>query len=130
MQDIFALPIEELQDLFVAAGLKKFRAKQVFQWLYQKSVFDFAAMHNLSKADIAVLQEKFTVLPHSLEILREQNSSDGMTSKLLRLQRMRFQPGRLRYALRFLCQRPEGCCTQPDGGRNRGAGLPVQRASA
>ena len=83
MQDIFALPIEELQELFVAAGLKKFRAKQVFQWLYQKSVFDFAAMHNLSKADIAVLQEKFTVLPHSLEILREQNSSDGMTSKLL-----------------------------------------------
>ena len=83
MQDIFALPIEELQDLFVAAGLKKFRAKQVFQWLYQKSVFDFTAMHNLSKADIAVLQEKFTVLPHSLEILREQNSSDGMTSKLL-----------------------------------------------
>ena len=83
MQDIFALPIEELQDLFVAAGLKKFRAKQVFQWLYQKSVFDFAAMHNLSKADIAVLQEKFTVLPRSLEILREQNSSDGMTSKLL-----------------------------------------------
>ena len=83
MQDIFALPIEELQELFVAAGLKKFRAKQVFQWLYQKSVFDFAAMHNLSKADIAVLQEKFTVLPRSLEILREQNSSDGMTSKLL-----------------------------------------------
>lgn len=83
MQDIFALPIEELQDLFVAAGLKKFRAKQVFQWLYQKSIFDFAAMHNLSKADIAVLQEKFTVLPRSLEILREQNSSDGMTSKLL-----------------------------------------------
>ena len=40
MQDIFALPIEELQELFVAAGLKKFRAKQVFQWLYQKSVFE------------------------------------------------------------------------------------------
>ena len=52
MQDIFALPIEELQELFAVAGLKKFRAKQVFQWLYQKSVFDFAAMHNLSKADI------------------------------------------------------------------------------
>ena len=59
MQDIFALPIEELQDLFVAAGLKKFRAKQVFQWLYQKSVFDFAAMHNLSKADIAAQSENF-----------------------------------------------------------------------
>ena len=83
MKDIFGLTIEELQDLFVAAGMKKFRAKQVYQWLYQKSVFDFAAMRNLSKADIATLEQSFCVLPRKIEILREQNSSDGMTSKLL-----------------------------------------------
>ena len=83
MKDIFGLTIEELQDLFVAAGMKKFRAKQVYQWLYQKSVFDFAAMHNLSKADIATLEQSFCVLPRKIEILREQNSRDGMTSKLL-----------------------------------------------
>ena len=83
MKDIFGLTIEELQDLFVAAGMKRFRAKQVYQWLYQKSVFDFAAMHNLSKADIATLEQSFCVLPRKIEILREQNSGDGMTSKLL-----------------------------------------------
>ena len=83
MKDIFGLTIEELQDLFLAAGMKKFRAKQVYQWIYQKSVFDFAAMHNLSKADIATLEQSFCVLPRKIEILREQNSSDGMTSKLL-----------------------------------------------
>lgn len=83
MKDIFGLTIEELQDLFVAAGMKKFRAKQVYQWLYQKSVFDFAAMHNLSKADIATLEQSFCVLLRRIEILREQNSGDGMTSKLL-----------------------------------------------
>lgn len=83
MKDIFGLTIEELQDLFVAAGMKKFRAKQVYQWLYQKSVFDFAAMHNLGKADIATLEQSFCVLPRKIEILREQNSGDGMTSKLL-----------------------------------------------
>lgn len=83
MQDIFALTIEELGELFVSTGLKKFRAKQVFQWLYQKSVFDFAAMHNLGKADIALLEKSFCVLPRQLQILREQNSADGMTSKLL-----------------------------------------------
>lgn len=83
MKDIFGLTIEELQDLFVAVGMKKFRAKQVYQWLYQKSVFDFAAMHNLSKADIATLEQSFCVLPRRIEILREQNSGDGMTSKLL-----------------------------------------------
>lgn len=81
--DIFGLTIEELQELFTGVGLKKFRAKQVFQWLYQKSIFDFAAMHNLSKSDIALLEENFTVLPRRIEILREQNSTDGMTSKLL-----------------------------------------------
>lgn len=59
MQDIFALTIEELGELFVSAGLKRFRAKQVFQWLYQKSVFDFAGMHNLGKADIALLEKAF-----------------------------------------------------------------------
>ena len=82
-QDIFGLTIEELQEVLVATGLKKFRAKQIFQWLYQKSVFDFAAMQNLSKADIAILKANFTVLPREITILREQNSSDGMTSKLL-----------------------------------------------
>ncbi len=82
-QEIFGLTIEELQDAFAAQGLQKFRAKQVFQWLYQKAVFDFSAMHNLSKTDIALLEEKFSVLPRRLKILREQNSGDGMTSKLL-----------------------------------------------
>lgn len=81
--DIFGLTIEELTEVLASKGLKKFRAKQVFQWLYQKSVFDFAAMHNLSKADIALLEEHFTVLPRQITILREQNSSDGLTSKLL-----------------------------------------------
>ena len=81
--DIFGLTIEELQEVLVSKGLKKFRAKQIFQWLYQKSVFDFSAMHNLSKADIAILEDNFTVLPREITILREQNSSDGLTSKLL-----------------------------------------------
>ena len=81
--DIFGLTIEALTEALASKGLKKFRAKQVFQWLYQKSVFDFSAMHNLSKADIALLEEHFTVLPRQITILREQNSSDGMTSKLL-----------------------------------------------
>ena len=81
--DIFGLTIEELQEVLVSNGLKKFRAKQIFQWLYQKSVFDFSAMHNLSKADIAILEENFTILPREITILREQNSSDGLTSKLL-----------------------------------------------
>lgn len=81
--ELFGLTIEELQEQLLAKGLKKFRAQQIFQWLYQKSVFDFNAMHNLSKADIVLLEANFTILPRQITILREQNSTDGMTSKLL-----------------------------------------------
>lgn len=83
MIDIFGLELKRLEEIFVELGLKKFRAKQVFQWLYQKSVFSFEEMHNLSKADISVLKENCTVLPKEIVVLREQNSSDGVTSKLL-----------------------------------------------
>ncbi len=82
-QEIFGLELNRLQELFVAVGLKKFRAAQVYQWLYKKSVFHFSEMRNLSKADIALLQDNFTILPAEIQILREQNSSDGLTSKLL-----------------------------------------------
>lgn len=81
--DIFGLNCEALQALFAENGLKKFRAKQVFQWLYQKAVFNFEEMHNLGKADISILKERFTVLPEEIKILKEQNSSDGVTSKIL-----------------------------------------------
>ena len=47
-KEIFGLTPEELQQEFVAAGLKKFRASQVYQWLYKKCVFKFEEMHNLS----------------------------------------------------------------------------------
>ena len=30
-------------------GLKPFQGRQLFQWIHQKRVFDFAAMTNLSK---------------------------------------------------------------------------------
>lgn len=58
-KELFGLSLIELQELLVAAGLKKFRAAQVYQWLYQKSVTAFDQMRNLSKADIAILEANF-----------------------------------------------------------------------
>ena len=81
--EIFGMTITELQAALAQLGLKRFRAVQVYQWLYQKSVFDFAAMSNLSKSDVSLLEASCTVLPRRLKILREQNSADGLTSKLL-----------------------------------------------
>ena len=82
-KEIFGLTPEALQQEFVAVGLKKFRAAQVYQWLYKKSVFKFADMRNISKSDIAVLEENFTVLPAQIKILTRWQSSDNLTEKLL-----------------------------------------------
>lgn len=82
-KEIFGLTPEALQQEFAAVGLKKFRAAQVYQWLYKKSVFKFADMRNISKADIAVLEENFTVLPAQIKILTRWQSSDNLTEKLL-----------------------------------------------
>ena len=82
-QEIFGLPIHELQTALAELGFKKFRAKQIYDWLYRKCVFDFAQMTNLGKAERELLQERFSVLPAAVSIVRRLDSSDGLTHKLL-----------------------------------------------
>ncbi|MEG0798172.1 MAG: 23S rRNA (adenine(2503)-C(2))-methyltransferase RlmN [Acidaminococcaceae bacterium] len=85
-QEIFGLSLEELQAAFLAQGFKKFRAAQVFNWLYQKAVFDFCEMKNIAKADQELLAATFQILPATLKVLKEQLSSrDGTRKALLEL---------------------------------------------
>ena len=81
--EIFGMPLPQLQTMLAEMGLKKFRAKQIYDWLYQKSVFDFAQMSNLSKTERQLLQETFSVLPAEVRIIRKLDSSDGLTQKVL-----------------------------------------------
>ena len=46
--DIFGLTIEELTEVLVSKGLKRFRAKQVFTWLHRGATC-FDEMPILSK---------------------------------------------------------------------------------
>lgn len=46
--DIMGLSLSELEEAVVAIGEKKFRAKQIFQWLHVKRVFDFEKMTDIS----------------------------------------------------------------------------------
>ncbi|MGX7701482.1 23S rRNA (adenine(2503)-C(2))-methyltransferase RlmN, partial [Enterococcus faecium] len=48
-QSIYGLTNEELINWFIENGEKKFRAAQVWEWLYQKRVSNFTEMTNLSK---------------------------------------------------------------------------------
>jgi 23S rRNA (adenine2503-C2)-methyltransferase len=72
--DIRDLSFEDLEKEIIALGEPKFRAKQIWQWLWQKSVFSFSEMLNLSKELREILTEKFSF--HTIKISTTQISRD------------------------------------------------------
>lgn len=60
-KNIRALTAEELKTFFTDKGEKAFRAKQVYEWLWQKSAHSFDAMTNLSKGTRELLGEHFVI---------------------------------------------------------------------
>ena len=69
------LSFADLENFFVAMGEKKFRTKQVWEWLWQKNARSFADMTNLSKELRQKLGENFS-LP-ALMVDATQYSADG-----------------------------------------------------
>jgi len=74
-KNIRHLNLSELEEYFETIGEKKFRAKQAYEWIWQKGALSFADMTNLSKELRQQLGEIFT-LP-ALIIDAIQTSSDG-----------------------------------------------------
>ncbi len=66
---------EQINEYFENIGEKKFRATQVWEWLWQKHAHSFEAMTNLSKELRTNLSENFT-LP-ALKVDATQYSADG-----------------------------------------------------
>ena len=48
-QSIYSIRYDEMQDWLIQNGQQKFRAKQIFEWLYEKRVDSIDEMLNLSK---------------------------------------------------------------------------------
>jgi len=74
-KNIRHLSLAEIETFFAELGEKKFRAKQVYEWLWQKGALSFADMTNLSKDLRQLLGEQFT-LP-ALTVDTTQLSEDG-----------------------------------------------------
>jgi 23S rRNA (adenine2503-C2)-methyltransferase len=74
-KNIRHLSYPELEQYFLESGDKKFRAKQVYEWIWKKHAHSFEAMTNLSKETRTKLAETFT-LP-ALTVETTQYSADG-----------------------------------------------------
>jgi 23S rRNA (adenine2503-C2)-methyltransferase len=74
-QNIRELSQTAIENYLLDLGEPKFRAKQVFEWLWQKNALSFDEMTNLSKALRQKMDEAFSF--PSLKINLSQQSSDG-----------------------------------------------------
>ena len=80
MKNIKDFNLDELQEELVSIGEKKYRAEQIFKWIYVEKVKEFDEMTNLSLELREKLKANFTMCNY--KILRKQESSDG-TKKYL-----------------------------------------------
>lgn len=82
-RSIYDVTLQELTDWLVENGEKKFRAKQIWDWIYQKRVDHFSEMHNVNKSAIKLLEDHFTV--HLMDEELRQESTDGTVKFLFKL---------------------------------------------
>jgi len=83
MIDLYSLTLEQLADLLESWGEPRFRAKQIWTWLYDKRVAALDTMSNLPKTLRDRLKAETTL--GTLELAAEQESSDGTVKRLYRL---------------------------------------------
>ena len=74
-KNIRTTSLEDLTAFFLANGEKAFRAKQVHEWVWKKSLVSFDEMTNISKNTRDLLAQHYTF--NTLDIKSKQVSSDG-----------------------------------------------------
>lgn len=79
--DLVGLSRDELAEVVAGLGEKPFRAKQLWQWIYNRGVTDFAHMSNLARPLREGLAERFRLGRPG--IARMQQSQDGTRKWLL-----------------------------------------------
>ena len=59
--NIYDFTLEELEKYLIENGFKKYNATQLIEWIYEKKVYDFHNMTNLSKKLIEFLSTNFVI---------------------------------------------------------------------
>jgi 23S rRNA (adenine2503-C2)-methyltransferase len=84
MQEIKNLNLEELEQALSGWQEDRFRARQVFSWIYSKGAKDFEAMSDLPQELRNKLKENFYLT--SLKLVKKIKSRDGTEKLLFELQ--------------------------------------------
>ena len=80
MKNIKDYNLEQLKDELESLGEKKYRAEQIFKWIYVDKVNSFDEMTNLSISLREILKNNYSI--NNFKVIKKQVSSDG-TQKFL-----------------------------------------------
>ncbi|TXB66230.1 23S rRNA (adenine(2503)-C(2))-methyltransferase RlmN [Phaeodactylibacter luteus] len=81
--DIRKMSLSDVEAAVLAMGEKKFRAKQVYEWLWKKGARSFSEMTNLSKPFREELEKHYAI--HAIATDQVQRSLDGTIKSRFRL---------------------------------------------
>lgn len=82
--NLIHLSRSELKQLITSWDEPSFRADQIFEWIWNKGIFDFTQMSNLSKSFRDKLIAECTL--NVPKIVFEQKSTDGTIKYLIQLE--------------------------------------------
>lgn len=83
-KNLFGYTLKALEEEMLSLGEKKFRAIQLYTWIYVKKVYDFDSMTDISKTFRETLKENYCLmLP---KIYTQQVAEDGTIKLLLEME--------------------------------------------
>lgn len=74
MKNIYDITLEQFENYFELKGYKKFKASQLFEWLYKKRVTNFEEMTNMKKTTIEELNTDFYF--EDIKIIDKKSGTD------------------------------------------------------
>lgn len=82
MESIFNYTEDELLEILLKNGYKKYNKDQIIDWIYKKKVYNFDMMSNLSKNLITFLKENFEINLLNIETFEENDNTKKYLLKL------------------------------------------------
>jgi 23S rRNA (adenine2503-C2)-methyltransferase len=83
-KNLYGYTLQELTELMQKMGVEKYRAKQIFDWLYKSRVYTLDKMKNMPKNIVEKIKSDYEIfLPESLK--ETESKIDGTKKYLLKL---------------------------------------------
>ena len=109
MESIYNKTKEELEEYFLSIGQKKFKAIQLYEWIYQKRIYKFSEMSNIKKEIIKKLDEGFYFETIEKEEVERSKDSNKYLFKLSDTNRVEAVLMRHDYGLSVCISSQVGC---------------------